>query len=326
MTTMTTASLMGESDAMCRVRALVDRVAPTEASALVIGESGTGKELVARALHAGSARADRNFLAINCGAIPATLIEAELFGYEKGSFTGAARTHDGIAGRAAGGTLFLDEITEMPLEIQAPLLRFLETRAYFRVGGAHELHAEVRFVTATNRPPAVAIQERRLREDLYYRLAVVPIVLPPLRDRGDDVVELAELFLARMNSSAGTARRFGAGSLDAVRRHAWPGNVRELKHAVERAFILGDGAVDLCAAMCPSPAMPGGAAQEMRLRRESLHVRIGSSRLTDVERSVIEATLDHFAGNKRRAANVLGCSVKTLYNKLNRYARLAGET
>jgi DNA-binding NtrC family response regulator len=324
-TGMATASLVGDSEAMRRVRALVDRVAATEASVLVIGESGTGKEVVAQALHASSPRADREFLAVNCGAIPATLIEAELFGYEKGSFTGASRTHDGIAGRASGGTLFLDEITEMPLETQPPLLRFLETQRYFRVGGNRELSADVRFVAATNRSPASAVKENKLREDLYYRLAVFPIDVPPLRERGDDVIQLAELFLARLNDASGTARRFSAGSLDAARRHGWPGNVRELKHAVERAFILGDAAVDLGAAMGLSTELTTSVERRTKADDGTLRVRIGS-RLSDVERSVIEATLDRYSGNKRRAANVLGCSVKTLYNKLNRYARLAGET
>jgi len=318
------ATLVGESGPMSRVRALVDRVAATEASVLVIGESGTGKEIVAQALHAGSPRADREFRAINCGAIPATLIESELFGFEKGSFTGATRTHDGIVGQAQGGTLFLDEITEMPMDTQPPLLRFLETRRYFRVGGTRELSTDVRIVAATNRSPATAVRENRLREDLYYRLAAFPIELPPLRERGDDVVELAELFLARLNESAGTSKRFTAGSLDAARRHAWPGNVRELKHAVERAFILGDRLVDLpaalgCSADAPARAMPPQGPGD------ALCVLIGS-RLSDVERWLIEATLDRFAGNKRRAADVLGCSVKTLYNKLNRYAQATSET
>ena len=318
------AALVGQSGPMRQVRALVDRVAATDASVLVVGESGTGKEVVAQALHAGSPRADREFRAINCGAIPATLIEAELFGFEKGSFTGATRTHDGIVGQAHGGTLFLDEITEMPMDTQPPLLRFLETRRYFRVGGTRELSTDIRIVAATNRRPASAVKENRLREDLYDRLAAFPIELPPLRERGDDVVELAELFLARLNDAAGTSKRFTAGSLDAARRHAWPGNVRELKHAVERAYILGDRFVDLPAALGRSADAPARAMPPQD-PGDALCVRIGS-RLSDVERWLIEATLDRFAGNKRRAADVLGCSVKTLYNKLNRYAQAAGET
>ena len=321
---MASAGLVGESGPMTRVRALVNRVAATDASVLVIGESGTGKEVVAQALHAGSPRAEREFRAINCGAIPATLIEAELFGFEKGSFTGATRTHDGIVGQAHGGTLFLDEITEMPMDTQPPLLRFLETRRYFRVGGTHELFTDVRVVAATNRLPADAMRENRLREDLYYRLAAFPIELPPLRERGEDVVELAEFFLARLNDAAGTAKRFSAGSLDAARRHAWPGNVRELKHAVECAFILGDRVVDLCAALRVSPDATARAMLPQDVG-DALYVRIGS-RLSDVERWLIEATLQRFSGNKRRTADVLGCSVKTLYNKLNRYAQPAGET
>jgi DNA-binding NtrC family response regulator len=318
------AALVGESGAMSRVRALVDRVASTDASVLLIGESGTGKEVVAQALHSGSPRAGQEFRAINCGAIPATLIEAELFGFEKGSFTGATRTHDGIVGQAHGGTLFLDEITEMPMDTQPPLLRFLETRRYFRVGGTRELATDVRIVAATNRNPACAVKENRLREDLYYHLAAFPIELPPLRERGDDVVELAELFLARLNEAAGTSKRFTAGSLDAARRHAWPGNVRELKHAVERAFILGDRLVDLVAALRDAPDATARSLPPQDLG-DALCVRIGS-RLSDVERWLIEATLNRFAGNKRRAADVLGCSVKTLYNKLNRYAQATSET
>jgi len=321
-TPMSMMSLVGESDAMHHVRTLIERVAGTNASVLVVGESGTGKELVAQALHAGSARATSELHAVNCGAIPATLIEAELFGYEKGSFTGATRTHDGIAARASGGTLFLDEITEMPMEMQPPLLRFLETQRYFRVGGTQELSTDVRFVAATNRSPVAAVRENRLREDLYYRIAVFPIELPPLRKRGDDVVELAELFLERMNEVSDRVKRFSRSSLEVARRHSWPGNVRELKHAVEYAYILADSEVDLGTAIGRASDLTV-PAQEQRCDGE-LRVRIGS-RLCEVERSVIEATLVRFAGNKRRTAQVLGCSVKTLYNKLNRYARLAGE-
>ena len=316
-------SLVGESDAMHRVRALIGRVAHTDASVLVIGESGTGKELVAQALHAGSARATSELHAVNCGAIPPTLIEAELFGYEKGSFTGATRTHDGIAARASGGTLFLDEITEMPMEMQPPLLRFLETQRFFRVGGTRELSTDVRFVAATNRSPVAAVRENRLREDLYYRIAVFPIELPPLRTRGDDVVELAELFLERLNERSDRKKRFSPSSLDAARQYGWPGNVRELKHAVEYAYIMGDREIDLSAAIGRASDLTGPPLPEASSRDGEVRVRIGS-RLCDAERSVIEATLARLAGNKRRTAEVLGCSVKTLYNKLNSYARLAG--
>ena len=319
-----TNSLVGESDAMHHVRTLIGRVASTDASVLVVGESGTGKELVAQALHAGSARSTGELHAVNCGAIPASLIEAELFGYEKGSFTGATRTHDGIAARASGGTLFLDEITEMPMEIQPPLLRFLETQRYFRVGGTQELRTDVRFIAATNRSPVAAVRENKLREDLYYRIAVFPIELPPLRQRGEDVVELAELFLDRMNRSAEQDKRFSRSSLDAARRHGWPGNVRELKHAVEYAYIMGDSEVDLGTAIGRASDLTAPPPTGDPPRDGELRVRIGS-RLCDVERSVIEATLARFAGNKRRTAEVLGCSVKTLYNKLNRYAGLASE-
>jgi DNA-binding NtrC family response regulator len=207
------------------------------------------------------------------------------------------------------------------MEMQPPLLRFLETQRFFRVGGTRELSTDVRFVAATNRSPVAAVRENRLREDLYYRIAVFPIELPPLRQRGEDVVELAELFLERMNEVSDREKRFSPSSLDAARRHDWPGNVRELKHAVEYAYIMGDNEVDLSTAIGRTSDLTARPVQEPG--DDELRVRIGS-RLCDVERSVIEATLVRFGGNKRRTAEVLGCSVKTLYNKLNRYARLAG--
>ncbi len=210
------------------------------------------------------------------------------------------------------------------MEMQPPLLRFLETQRYFRVGGTQELSTDVRLVAATNRSPVTAVRENRLREDLYYRIAVFPIEIPPLRQRGDDVVELAEFFLARMNAASDRTKRFSPSSIDAARRHPWPGNVRELKHAVEYAYIVGDDEVDLDAAIGRASELTAQAAPHAAPREGELRVRIGS-RLCDVERSVIEATLERFAGNKRRTAEVLGCSVKTLYNKLNRYASLAGE-
>src|ERR1700733_1105940 len=296
-----TSPLLGDSEAMQEVFRLIERVGPTEASVLLTGESGSGKELAAQSIHDRSARRGGPFLAINCGAIPAGLIEAELFGYEKGSFTGAVRAHAGVFERAQGGTLLLDEVTEMPLDMQTRLLRVLETRKYYRVGASTELLTDVRVIAATNRCPLQAVQNGQLREDLLYRLAVFPIDLPPLRNRGADVDLLAEHFLAELNAQTRTQKRFSALARMMMKQHSWPGNVRELKNCIERAFILGDLVLDL------SPLIPGSAREANQASdRERLNIRVGS-RIYDMERSLIEATLDYFKGNKRRAGDALGC-------------------
>jgi DNA-binding NtrC family response regulator len=309
-------SLLGASPAMQQVFRLIERVGPTEASVLLTGESGSGKELAAQSIHECSARSDGPFVAINCGAIPAGLIEAELFGYEKGSFTGAVRAHAGVFERAQDGTLLLDEVTEMPLDMQTRLLRVLETRKFYRVGASTEFTSDVRVIASTNRCPLQAVQTGQLREDLLYRLAVFPVDMPPLRSRGDDVELLAEHFLAELNAQRGSQKRLSALSRMMLKQHTWPGNVRELKNCIERAFILGDAVLEL------APLIPGTAARDgdQASDRERLNIRVGS-RIYDMERSLIEATLDYFKGNKRRAADALGCSLKTLYNKLNGYSQ-----
>ncbi|HLW26022.1 MAG TPA: sigma-54 dependent transcriptional regulator [Steroidobacteraceae bacterium] len=307
--------LLGTSAAMQEVFRLIERVAPTEASVLLTGESGSGKELAAQSIHDRSLRRGGPFIAINCGAIPAGLIEAELFGYEKGSFTGAVRAHAGVFERANGGTLLLDEITEMPLDMQTRLLRVLETRRFYRVGANLELSTDVRVIAATNRCPLQAVQSGQLREDLLYRLAVFPIDMPPLRNRGNDVELLSEHFLGELNAQAGTEKRFSALSRMTLRQHTWPGNVRELRNCIERAFILADQTLEL-APLIQTSASKGESSSE----RGRLDIRVGT-RIYDMERSLIEATLDHFQGNKRRAADALGCSLKTLYNKLNGYSQ-----
>src|SRR5690606_16274900 len=192
-----------------------------------------------------SPRASGPLVAINCGSIPASLIEAELFGYEKGSFTGASRSHAGVFERADGGTLLLDEVTEMPLEMQTRLLRVLETGRFYRVGGTQEVATDIRVIAATNRDMQAALRDRQLREDVMYRLAVFPLHIPPLRDRGDDVVLLAQHFLAKLNREADTQKHFSDASLLTLTQYDWPGNVRELKNAVERAFILSDDLLTL---------------------------------------------------------------------------------
>ncbi len=254
-------------------------------------------------------------MAINCAAIPATLIEAELFGHERGSFTGALRTREGVFERASGGTLFLDEITEMPLDLQSRLLRVLETKRLSRVGGNENLEVDVRVIASTNRSPAQAFEEGRLREDIYYRLAVVTVQLPPLRERGEDILVLAEFFLGELNLRNGTNKRLSDELRARFIRHSWPGNVRELRNAVERAYILCDGELDLS-----EQEMPMLRAHSPGAADGGISMPIGAT-LEEIERTFILATLKHFEGDKRRAADVLGCSLKTLYNKLHAYQR-----
>jgi len=300
--------LVGGSAPMLKIYRLVERVAPTPATVFITGESGCGKELVARSIHDLSERRRGPFVAVNCGAIPQNLIEAELFGHEKGAFTGASRQHAGCFERAAGGTLFLDEITEMPPEMQVRLLRVLETGRFTRIGGDGEIAADVRIVAATNRDPHEAVRDGALREDLMYRLAVFPIALPPFRDREGDAEMIAEHMLAELNADAGASKRFTRTSRDAIRQHRWPGNVRELKNAVQRAFIMADADVELNLGSLAAP-LPAGERIEISI----------PTRLADIERRVLYATLDHCEGNKRRCAELLGVSLKTLYNRLSAY-------
>jgi DNA-binding NtrC family response regulator len=317
--------LIGNSEAIDAVRRMIVRVAPTDSAVLICGESGCGKELVAESLHEGSSRAEGPFVAINCGAIPPTLIEAELFGYEKGSFTGASRTHAGVFERAHNGTLLLDEFTEMPLEMQARLLRVLETKRVRHVGAEVEIPINVRVLAATNRSPVDAVEAGHLREDIYYRLAVVLIRLPPLRERGEDILALADYFLAALNRRQGHDKRFSDEMRQRLSQYDWPGNVRQLRNAVERAFVLCDGILDVDHDFGAAPArMTSGNGMGSRHSDPlSITLPIGSS-LDDIERTFIVATLEHFGGDKRRAASALGCSVKTLYNKLHLYRRQLG--
>ncbi|AAZ96683.1 Transcriptional Regulator, Fis family [Thiobacillus denitrificans ATCC 25259] len=304
--------LFGASPAMQDVFHLIERVAPSYVSVLIVGESGCGKELIAQTLHAMSRCSHAPFVALNCGALPPNLVEAELFGYEKGAFTGANRTHQGFFERAHGGTLFLDEITEMPIDLQVRLLRVLETGRVIRVGGDQEIECNVRVLAATNRDPMEALRDNRLREDLLYRLAVFPIVVPPLREREDDVILLANAFLKELNAEYGTAKAFAADAADKLRSHSWPGNVRELKNCIQRAYIMADGIVEI------DTLAPLGQ-NERAGSRQVVEFEIGTS-LEEVEQQLIIATLDRFRGDKRRAAKALGVSLKTIYNRLNEYA------
>lgn len=301
--------LRGSSRPMRKLYRTIRKVAPTNASVLLIGESGTGKEIAAETIHMLSG-VRGPFVAVNCGAIPAELAESELFGHEKGSFSGADRTHAGCFERAEGGTLFLDEIGEMPLDIQVKLLRVLETNRYRRVGGERELDCNVRIVTATNRALDEAVNAGSLREDLYFRVAQFPLHMPALRDRGKDRVGLAHYFLNGLNQQAGTAKTFSDSAIGAIEDYPWPGNVRELRSAVERAFIMADQTLH-------SHHFP---LEQLHLEPdgEFVQVPVGEP-LQDTEKRLILATLEATSGDKKEAAQQLGISLKTLYNRLNEY-------
>ena len=303
--------MVGASPPMQSLYDKLARVAPTSATVLLLGDSGTGKELAARTLHDLSRRRKFPFLAINCGAISANLIESELFGHEKGSFTGADRQHQGFFEQAKGGTIFLDEMTEMPPELQVKLLRVLETNTFMRVGSTQALPTDVRIIAATNRPPEKAVAEGKLREDLYHRLNVFPIQLPSLRERGQDIELLAKTFLQELNRTEGTNKHFSPSALQRLYEMSWPGNVRELKNYVQRAYILADEVVEDI-----EPMQPPTQAAEQDSGVLVLHVGMT---LAEVERRMTLATLQHCGNVKRSAAKMLGISLKTLYNRLEAY-------
>ncbi len=313
--------LIGKAPPMVRVFEQVLRAGPTELPVFVRGESGTGKELLARAIHQASRRRSGPFVAINCGAIPAQLAESELFGHERGSFTGADRMQVGAFTRANKGTLFLDELTEMPLELQVILLRALEAGVIQRVGGSRELPIDVRVVAATNRDPEEAVRAGRLRQDLYFRLQVIPIALPPLRERTADVPLLAQHFL---EGGEGPTVTLSAAARQALMRHAWPGNVRELKNAIARARVFcTDDVIEprdlaLPAADAGAPAeTPRAEAHQTGARPVEDAIAIPPTMtLAGAERRLVEAQLRRQSGNRARTAEVLGIAPKTLYNKL----------
>ncbi|MES2538212.1 MAG: sigma-54 dependent transcriptional regulator [Pseudomonadota bacterium] len=304
--------LYGSSPAMERLYQQLDKVAVTDATVLLAGESGTGKELIAQTIHQMSHRCNEIFIAVNCGAIPAHLIEAALFGHEKGSFTGAARQHVGYFEYASRGTLFLDEITEMPTDMQVKLLRVLESGTFLRVGGSDEVKVDVRLVAATNRDLESAVRQGNLREDLMYRLAVFPVRVPPLRERNGDVELLAQHFLQVLNAKDNTHKSFSRNSLEMIRSYTWPGNVRELKNVVQRAFILSAESVVIEDQLSDMPA------RKPTMHEGYLNFSVGTP-LADAQREIILATLKHYSGNKRLTAEALGISLKTLYNRLKEY-------
>ncbi|HVS64257.1 MAG TPA: sigma-54 dependent transcriptional regulator [Thermoanaerobaculia bacterium] len=304
-------SMIGPSPEMQRVYDLIEKVSPTNAPALIIGETGTGKELAAETIHRLSPRRVGSYIPVNCGAISASLIESELFGHERGSFTGATQQHIGFFERASGGTLFLDEITEMPFELQVKLLRVLESGRFQRVGGSSEVEVDVRVLAATNRSAELAVEEGKLRRDLFYRLNVFPIELAPLRDRYGDVEVLVNHFLDRLNRRDGVCQRFDPAALDCLLAWHWPGNVRELKNVVERASILADDVIDVT---CLPLELRNGSPYA----GPSMQVQLGTS-LAEAERRMILATLRQCDGQRKKTAEALGISVKTLYNRLKEY-------
>src|SRR5450631_727310 len=312
-------SLVGPSKKMQEIFRLTELVAPSTASVLITGESGTGKELLARTVHTLSPRKSRPFVAINCAAIPETLIESEIFGHEKGAFTGAVERRTGCFELAEGGTLLLDEIGEMPIATQAKLLRVLEDRKLRRLGSKGETSVDVRVLAATNKPPEEAVARGELRNDLYYRLNVFNIHMPPLREHMDDLTELVHALLADMNEKH-NRKVVGVNEavMNAFQAHTWPGNVRELRNTLERAVILCDGSM-----IEPKHLPPGFGKAFVRAPvhdANSVHLGVGTT-VGEGERLLILKTLETTHNNKTRAAEILGISLKTLHNKLKEYGQ-----
>jgi len=313
---------------MARVVKLAEQVAPSEASVLITGESGTGKEVMAKYLHSRSKRASRAFISINCAAIPEALLESELFGHEKGAFTGAIARRIGKFEEASGGTLLLDEISEMDVRLQAKLLRAIQERLIDRVGGTKPVPVDIRIIATSNRNLSEAVKEGSFREDLLFRLNVVNLKLPPLRERPGDTAALADHFVDKYAKANGLGRRvLSAEARDALLRAPWPGNVRELENTLHRAVLLSGGeSIGPDAISMPDGtglsevvAMASVATQAAQTAETISRAMVGRT-VADVERDLILDTLDHVLGNRTHAANILGISIRTLRNKLNQYA------
>jgi DNA-binding NtrC family response regulator len=321
---------------MQAVYRIIQSAAPSSASVFITGDSGTGKEVAAEALHRLSPRRDRPFVALNCGAIPHDLLESTIFGHIKGSFTGATADQEGAAARADGGTLFLDELGEMDPQLQAKLLRFIQTGTYTRVGETRPRQADIRFVAATNRDPAEAMRNGRLREDLYYRLAVIPLHMPPLRDRGEDILLIARHFLTRFAAAEGRALRGFAPEVEArLLGHPWPGNVRQLENLVRNVAVLHDGPL-VTTEMLPLPGTgPLAAATQasqpaMAPARPAMPVNDALPEspqdiepLSSIERRYVEHAIALCGGNLQLAARRLGIGTSTIYRKREAWAKEA---
>ncbi|HWQ56544.1 MAG TPA: sigma-54 dependent transcriptional regulator [Bryobacteraceae bacterium] len=318
--------LVGRSPVMQEIFALVQQAGPSKACVLITGESGTGKELIARTVHALSPRRQGPFIAINCAALPETLIESELFGHEKGSFTGASERRAGCFEVAQHGTLLLDEIGEMPMQTQAKLLRILEDSKVRRLGGKLEFEVDVRVVAATNKVPEEAVRGGHLREDLFYRLNVFHIHLPPLRERREDIQPIAESLMGDLNRKHDCrVSDISPEVMEALEKHSWPGNVRELRNVLERAVIIaGEGSIEMRhipAFLHPRAAAAAAAAAPVAVAPTDegfVRFPIGTT-VEDAEKGLILRTLEHTNNNKTRAAEILGISLKTLHNKLKEY-------
>jgi DNA-binding NtrC family response regulator len=322
--------MVGKSPRMQEIFALLQQAGPSRAGVLITGESGTGKEMVARTLHALSQRRQGPFVAINCAALPESLIESELFGHEKGSFTGATERRAGCFELAQNGTLLLDEIGEMPMATQAKLLRILEDSKVRRLGGRTEFEVDVRVVAATNKVPEEAVQGGHLREDLFYRLNVFHVHLPPLRDRKDDIQAMADALIADLNRKHECrVTEIAPAVMTSLHRHNWPGNVRELRNVLERAVILaGEGTIEVKhlpvflqnrpAAVAVAGEEPAGVPLAAADDPETVRFQIGTT-VEEAEKGLILRTLEHTNNNKTRAADILGISLKTLHNKLKEY-------
>ena len=303
--------LLAESSAMREVARHIERVAPTSVPVFNIGESGTGKEVAASAIHAASRRSAQPFLALNCSALSPQLIETELFGHERGSFTGADRLHLGFFERADGGTLFLDEVTEMPVQVQAKMLRVLESGTFHRVGSTEQRRADVRIVAASNRKVEEAVADGSLRADLFYRLHAFPLHLPPLRERPDDIAPLARLFLHQISEREGIARTLTSEGEECLLLHRWAGNARELKNVIQRAYVLSTGEE-----LDPQFLRPAGLGMGMAAPPAAAHLIAPGMSIAQAERLLIVSTLEQCRGQREQAAGLLGISLKTLYNKL----------
>ncbi|HEY1960042.1 MAG TPA: sigma-54 dependent transcriptional regulator [Polyangiaceae bacterium] len=306
-------NIVGRSSVVREVLGRVVRVAPTDATVLITGESGTGKELVAKAIHANSRRADRAFVSINCAALTETLLESELFGHAKGSFTGAHTARKGLFEEADGGTFFFDEIAETPSAVQAKLLRAIQEHEIRRVGENKPVHVDVRIVAATNQDLLKAVSEKRFRQDLYYRLNVARFSLPPLRDRREDIAELTSYFLDKYNHKMRTRARLSDNVMDALMRYDFPGNVRELEHMVEQAVALVQNGVITADDMITPPSSTSMRAVPDPGRRQTL-----ADVVDGAERHAIETALHDAAGSREQAAELLGISATTLWRKMTR--------
>jgi len=312
-------ALVGHSKPMQEVFGLIERIAPSNVSVLITGESGTGKELVARTLHDLSDRKSRAFVAVNCAAIPETLMESEIFGHEKGAFTGAVDRRAGCFELAEEGTLLLDELGEMPIGTQAKLLRVLEERKLRRLGARNEQDVDVRVLAATNRDPEEAVAAGQLRSDLFYRLNVFHIHMPPLREHREDIPDMVEAMLEEMNLKHG--RRVAGVSAavhERLQQHEWPGNARELRNLMERAVILSPDAGMVEIEHLPPGFGKSAVPSSVPTDGNSVQVRVGAT-VGEAERLLILRTLEHTGQNKTKAAEILGVSLKTLHNKLKEY-------